>query len=284
MIFVGVGFLLAVSAMGLVAAALAVRNAERSLKLAGDRMERILEEEKARFLKLLSEERRSLRKDLERERARWAAELNLERQAHLDAELRFGQPDQMDPEFQREREEVLHDIGGSAPPARNTVAPPPAARGAEKPPRPTAIPETAASGLVPEPTVEKPRVGVWHPHPDDAVHRVPHSPEGRDAADSRTPASGGRRGGAPVEMFRRHYDKYLENYAGYVELAEGLHRKRGAGVEEREWKESLRRVMDGIERTTARLDILEEHNPGLATDDRVSRRVSVAQRHSRLGG
>ena len=39
---------------------------------------------------------------------------------------------------------------------------------------------------------------------------------------------------------------------------------------------------DGIQRTTARLDILEEHNPELATEDRVSRRAGLAQRYLEL--
>ena len=89
-------------------------------------------------------------------------------------------------------------------------------------------------------------------------------------------------------MFRKHYDKYLENYQGYVELAERLYRMRDTGElppgsrGEREWEEKLRRVNDGIERTIARLDILEQYNPELVADDRVSRRASVARRHSEL--
>ena len=89
-------------------------------------------------------------------------------------------------------------------------------------------------------------------------------------------------------MFRKHYDKYLENYQGYVELAERLHRMRDNGEvtpgsrEEGDWEKRLRRVNEGIERTTARLDILEEHNPELATDDRISHRTSLARRHSEL--
>jgi hypothetical protein len=89
-------------------------------------------------------------------------------------------------------------------------------------------------------------------------------------------------------MFRKYYDKYLENYQGYVELAEGLYQKRDndgitpGSFEEREWEERLRRVNDGIERTTVRLDILEEHNPELATDERISQRASVVRRHLEL--
>ena len=94
--------------------------------------------------------------------------------------------------------------------------------------------------------------------------------------------------GAPVEMYRKHYDKYLENYLGYVELAEELYRTRGDGkltdgyFGDREWEERLRRILDGIARTTARLDILEQHNPELVTDARISRRASVARRHAQL--
>ena len=89
-------------------------------------------------------------------------------------------------------------------------------------------------------------------------------------------------------MFRKHYDKYLENYLGYVELAEKLYRTRGDGKDtdgpfgDREWEERLRRILDGIKRTTARLDILEQHNPELVTDARISRRASVARRHAQL--
>ena len=115
------------------------------------------------------------------------------------------------------------------------------------------------------------------PHPDDSVDG------GRVLARQAR-----ARSGAPVEMFRKHYDSYLENYQGYVELAEGLYRMRDDGeltpgsLEERDWKERLRRVNDGIQRTTARLDILEAHNPGLVVDDCVSLRTSIARRLSKL--
>jgi hypothetical protein len=89
-------------------------------------------------------------------------------------------------------------------------------------------------------------------------------------------------------MFRKHYDKYLENYLGYVELAEELYRTRSVGKStdgpfgDREWEERLSRILDGIKRTTARLDILEQHNPELVTDARISHRASVARRHAQL--
>jgi hypothetical protein len=81
---------------------------------------------------------------------------------------------------------------------------------------------------------------------------------------------------------------YLENYQGYVELAEGLYRARENGevppgsVEEREWREKLRRAKDGVARTTSRLNTLEEHNPELASDNRISQRAGVARMHAEL--
>jgi hypothetical protein len=122
------------------------------------------------------------------------------------------------------------------------------------------------------PDDESPPRAVWHPHPDDDV----------------SPARAGEPGDAAVEMFRRHYDKYLENYEGYVKLAERIYKRWDdaevvpGSLAEREWEERLRRVNDGIRRTTTRLDILEEYNPELATDDRISRRASIARSHSEL--
>jgi hypothetical protein len=140
-------------------------------------------------------------------------------------------------------------------------------------------PETTAS----EPVEDSPEdkelsLGAWPPHPDDNVNR------GR-ASEEQTHA----RSDAPVKMDHKHYDKYLENYQGYVELAEKLYRMRKDGEVPRgspaelKWKKSLRRVHEGIERTTTKLDMLEERNPELATDDRVSRRASLAERQSKLG-
>jgi hypothetical protein len=89
-------------------------------------------------------------------------------------------------------------------------------------------------------------------------------------------------------MFRKHYDKYLENYQGYLKLAEGLHRAQDEGeaaagsLTQGEWEERMRRVNDGIQRTAARLDILEGHYPELVTDARISHRASLAKRHLEL--
>jgi hypothetical protein len=120
---------------------------------------------------------------------------------------------------------------------------------------------------------------MWHPHPDDGAASRGKPPAGRARAQS----------DAPLKTDHKHYDKYLENYQGYVELAEKLYQTRDNGEvqpgspAEREWEKRMRRVNDGIERTTARLDILEEYNPELATDERISHRASIARRQSKLG-
>jgi hypothetical protein len=115
-----------------------------------------------------------------------------------------------------------------------------------------------------------PRLGVQVPHPDDDV-------PGRGWNNS------------PARFFQKCYDRYLEHYEGYVRLAERLHGMRdeadaGPGtLGRREWEDKLRRAYDAIERTTQRLDMLEEHYPELATDnDRISSRIGTARLHTGL--
>lgn len=118
---------------------------------------------------------------------------------------------------------------------------------------------------------------VKYAHPDDDI-----SLQRESARQNGSPGS------APVKMFREHYHRYLENYEGYVKLAERLHKMREDGEipsgspAEREWKQKLRRLKDGIQRTTARLDILEQYNPELASDDRVYHRAEISQSYSEL--
>jgi hypothetical protein len=125
----------------------------------------------------------------------------------------------------------------------------------------------------PEPARPKegsPRLGVQVPHPDDDV-----------------PGRGWNK--APARFFQKCYDRYLEHYEGYVRLAERLHQMRD-GVDaapgslvKREWENKLRRAYDAIDRTTQRLDMLEEHYPELATDtDRISSRIGTARLHAGL--
>jgi hypothetical protein len=163
-------------------------------------------------------------------------------------------------------DEPPEDTPGTREPAGEEE--PPKVRIPESRPRAASFPDTTSSSrpakAAPDDAVS--RRAVWHPHPDDDV----------------SPARVGGPGGVTVEMFRMHYDKYLDNYEGYVKLAARLLRMRDdaevvpGSVAEREWEERLRRVTDGIQRTTSRLDILEEYNPELATDDRISRRAAIA--------
>jgi hypothetical protein len=115
---------------------------------------------------------------------------------------------------------------------------------------------------------DAPLLGVQVPHPDDD-------------------APGRSWNRSPARFFQKCYDRYLEHYEGYVRLAERLHATRDeAGTDargRREWDDKLRRAYDAIERTTQRLDVLEEHYPELATDsDRISSRIGTARLHANL--
>ena len=115
-----------------------------------------------------------------------------------------------------------------------------------------------------------PLLGVQVPHPDDDVPRRGWN-------------------NSPARFFQKCYDRYLEHYEGYVRLAERIHGMRDEDeasrgtLARREWEDKLRRAYDAIERTTKRLDMLEEHYPELATDsDRISSRIGTARLHAGL--
>jgi hypothetical protein len=292
LLFVGVGSLLIVAAGTLTVAALTLRKARRYVELAEERLE-YLREGQAQLLVFLLEERQSLKEELEQEREQHLeAQRRAERQPLLQVQRRLteglGDPspgarhEEAGRELrtrrgverrigQLERElEVLRRVQGRR------------EAGQEVPSLLSersfaGVPETRGLAEEKRPQEEdnRPRLAVWHPHPDDDV-----SPRRASAATARAP------GDAPIEMFRRHYDKYLENYEGYVKLAQRIYRMRDeappGSLAKREWEERLRRVNDGIERTTARLDILEQYNPELVTDDRISHRAEIARRHGQL--
>jgi hypothetical protein len=120
----------------------------------------------------------------------------------------------------------------------------------------------------PRPKDDAPLLGVQVPHPDD------------DA-----PGCGWNN--SPARFFQKCYDRYLEHYEGYVRLAQRIHDARDDSntdtLGRREWEDKLRRAYDAIERTTQRLDMLEEHYPELATDsDRISSRIGTARLHAGL--
>lgn len=112
---------------------------------------------------------------------------------------------------------------------------------------------------------DAPLLGVQVPHPDDDV-----------------PGRGWNR--SPARFFQKCYDRYLEHYEGYVRLAERLHGESSTDAfGKREWEDKLRRAYDAIDRTTQRLDVLEEHYPELATDShRISSRIGTARLHADL--
>jgi len=114
---------------------------------------------------------------------------------------------------------------------------------------------------------DAPLLGVQVPHPDDDV-----------------PGHGWNK--SPARFFQKCYDRYLEHYEGYVRLAERLHAARDAADDalgKREPEDKLRRAYEALDRTTQRLDVLEEHYPELATDsDRISSRIGTARLHADL--
>ncbi len=284
LLLLSAGSLLTICIATLFIATLALRHARRYVELAEERMEH-LREEQARLLMLLLEERQSLKEELEQERerrletqqereerelrTRRVAERRIDDLKRELLELRKVPRNRSAPQRGSSAllEELFEDTPGTREPVREKTLP------TEEAQR-SGTPRLASP---PPPEDERPRLAVWHPHPDDDV-----SPGKAPAGQTAGPSA------APVEMFRRHYDKYLENYEGYVKLAERIYQMRDNAesahgpLAEREWEERLRRVNDGIKRTTARLDILEEYNPELATDDRISRRAGIARHHSEL--
>jgi hypothetical protein len=248
-----------------------------------------VERERARRLEYQQQQARLERDERKRERERQEAERKIDRLKRELQELRetqqARQPQREDPppvpatipeslpensESPREKPVPVQRV-----PETGKTQRPASSAGTTQRPKSSTETTPAAAPAKASPESKRPRLGVRMPHPDDVADR--------GKAPARQPRSDVR-----VEMFRKYYDRYLENYQGYVELAEGLYRARENGevppgsVEEREWREKLRRAKDGVERTTSRLDILEEHNPQLASDKRISQRAGVARRHAEL--
>lgn len=270
LLFVSISSLLAIGAATLCVAILTLRQARRYVELAEDRLEH-LQEEHARLAALVHASLRRRQETSEEHRPLVYQLAGHEVQHHHAS-----------PDPERRIEELKQELLGSrlqrrAPEPLPSEAPAPEEpRKAERRPHPANFPETAKGAAKSEPKNEGPRQAVWHPHPDDGGVQRRSSEPLRALGD------------ASIEMFRRHYDRYLENYEGYVKLAERTCRMREtAGAvpgspEDREWQEKMDRVNDSIKRTTTRLDILEEYNPELATDDRISRRASIAESHAKL--
>lgn len=276
LLFVGIGSILVVGVATLAAAVLTLRSARRYVELAEERME-CLREGQTRLLLLLYEERQRPEEESRYPEAQHSAGEEYEERHRTSRTRRDGQPGRRTRQISRSapfEESVESALEHHELPAEGMSS--------RQPPRTGKAP-VSASKPTPEPqkvSTENRGVSptaVWHPHPDDDV--TPRSaPAGRET----------RQNDASMKMFRTLYDRYLDNYEGYVKLAGRLYRSRdedevpAGSPAEREWEERLRRVYDGIERTVARLDILEESNPELATDDRISQRTSIARSHSEL--
>ena len=280
LLLISVGSLLILCIATLTIATLALRHARRYVELAEERME-YLREERACLLMILREERqRSQEEQEQRPEARQEREREQEHRARRDAERKIDQLKRELlglPEVQQASSSSLPEGSSEDMPRareRSQANPWPT----QKVPRGgTSRAETSSKPAGGSPEDKRQRLAVWHPHPDDDV-----SPGRSTTGHARVQSD------APLKMFHRYYDRYLDNYQGYVKLAERLYLLRDNGevppgsAAEREWEAKLRRANDGIERTTARLDLLEEYNPELATDARISRRASVARSHSEL--
>jgi len=250
--YVGIGAILATVVAVLTIAVLFLQTARRYLDLTERRLE-LLREGEAFLLKLVQRQGRALEESQERESERH------ERVPEMAGHPSGQQEDEGSPGSHWPEGLDLHLR--EAPYASD-----PSADREEQKQESTPEADPAAS----RPKDGAPLLGVQVPHPDDDV-----------------PRRGWNK--SPARFFQKCYDRYLEHYEGYVRLAERLHQSRdeadtGPGtLGRREWEDKLRRAYDAIERTTQRLDMLEEHYPELATDsDRISSRIGTARLHAGL--
>ena len=250
LMYVGIGAALA-TVVGIFAiAVLFLQTARRYVDITEKRLE-LLREGEAFLLKVVQRQGRALEESREREaeRREWVPEMvgySLGRQENQES------PDSRWPE----------DSGRHAPETPDVQDPPAQDREQRRESSPKA--NEAAS----RPKDDVPLLGIQVPHPDDDV-----------------PGRGWNK--SPARFFQKCYDRYLEHYEGYVRLAERLHGDEAEAspgtLARKEWEDKLRRAYDAIERTTQRLDMLEEHYPELATDsDRISSRIGTARLHAGL--
>lgn len=256
LVYVGIGSVLAIGVAILTVAILLLQTVRRYVALAEKRLE-LLREGEALLLKVARQ------------------------QGHVSEENREREPERSEriPEMvghtlgQRADEE---SAGGSRPPeaSERHVREVPGIRGqapsaeAGEHRRERTLKASAPGGAASRPKDSAPLLGLKVPHPDDDVTpRVWNSPA--------------------IKFFQKKYDQYLEHYEGYVRLAERIHRMRDEAspglLGAREWEDKLRRAYDAIEKTTQRLDVLEQHYPELAVDsDRLSARIGIAHLQAKL--
>ena len=249
LVYVGLGSVLAIGVAILTVAVLFLRTARRYVDLAEMRLE-LLREGQARLLEVARQQGHAAEESREPERRERVPEVV----GHRTGEESLGS----------RPPEVLDRHAREAPDTSGQVS---FAQDVEQ--RREKTPEVSApGGAASRPRDGAPLRGVKVAHPDDDV-TLRHW------------------NGSATKFFQKCYDRYLEHYEGYVRLAERLHRMqdeaRPGAVGRRECEDKLRRAYDAIERTTQRLDILEEHYPELATDsDRISSRINTARLHAGL--
>ena len=246
LMYVGIGAVLATGVGIFAIAILFLQTARRYVDLTEKRLE-LLREGEAFLLKIVQRQGRALEESREAEQRERAPEM-----------VGYVVGRQQGEESPRSRPPEDRDLrqrgaqGGRSPSAKDEGQ------------RWHRRPDEAASG----PKDDAPLLGVQVPHPDDDV-----------------PGRGWNN--PPARFFQKCYDRYLEHYEGYVRLAERILNARDESSTDtlgrREWENKLRRAYDAIERTTQRLDMLEEHYPELATDgDRISSRIGTARLHAGL--
>jgi hypothetical protein len=245
LMYVGIGSLLALGVATLTIAVLFLQTARRYVALTEKRLE-LLREGEAFLLKIVQRQGRALEESRKAEQSERVPEMVGYVIARQDEESTDVRPPG---DRDRRPREAQRKRG-------------PSAKDEER--RLQGKPGEAASRS----KEDAPLLGVQVPHPDDDV-----------------PGRGWNN--TPARFFQKCYDRYLEHYEGYVRLAERIHTTHDeAGTDalgRREWEDKLRRAYDAIERTTQRLDMLEEHYPELATDsDRISSRIGTASLHADL--
>jgi hypothetical protein len=247
LMYVGIGAVLATGVAILTIAVLFLQTARRYVDLTERRLE-LLQEGEAFLLNLVQRQGQALEREAERR----------EKAPEMVGNPRGRQQGEESPGSRRS--EGLNRRVQETPYTGSSSEVEDEEQRRERTPKPDPAPARPKDGAM--------RLGVQVPHPDDDV-------PGRGWNNS------------PARFFQKCYDRYLEHYEGYVRLAERLHQRfdeaDAAPGSLGEWEDKLRRAYDAIERTTQRLDMLEERYPELATDnDRISSRIGTARLHAGL--
>jgi hypothetical protein len=267
LLVINIAALLGLGGVTISISVIVLRKARGYVELAEKRME-ALREGQARLARAMSRGQQSLQEGAVRDRQSLSEE-ERRNQARQEIEKRIAQLQQQLRELQEAQEDLQVREEAYAARHEKTLADSPrdwmmgqagpvqARSSAEEPQTPKKTSRDEVGCLA-----------RWHLHPDDDAGAFGERSKGHNR---------------PAQMFREHYDRYLENYEGYVKLAERLCagvEEEGGSPAEQDWEGRLRRLNDGIRRTTSRLDILEQYNPELATDDRVSRRADIARKYA----